>query len=339
MASISRRRFNWTLGLTLSTPWAVFAGAKGKTLKFNAAGKFKIVQFTDIHWRHGSENGKKILQLMESVLDAEQPDFVVLTGDIVTSKPAEKGWEAVLEPIIKRRINWAAILGNHDDEHDLGREEIISLLEKQPYSFVESGPVNIEGKGNYILKIRNRKNKDAAVLYCLDSGAYAPPPRKKNGKYAWIDPSQIEWYRKNSLKITKANHGRPLPSLAFFHIPLPEFNDAWESKTPAPIGSKGEKVCCPRKNTGLFSAMVKNRDVMGVFVGHDHVNDYAGVVDGICLAYGRKAGLDTYGRLPLCARMIELASGKREFDSWIRTADGEIHHKIQYPTSFVETAT
>ena len=183
MASISRRNFSWTVGLALSSPWAVFAGAKGEPLKFNASGKFKIVQFTDIHWKDGSKNGTKIVQLMEGVLDAERPDFVILTGDIVTSKPCAEGWKAVLEPIVKRRINWAAVLGNHDDEHDLDRGEIISLLEKQRYSFVESGPKNITGKGNYILKIRNRKNRDAAVLYCLDSGAFAPPPRKENGKY------------------------------------------------------------------------------------------------------------------------------------------------------------
>ena len=323
------------IGLTLLfSPRLAFAKSRSKKLNFNAAGKFKIVQFTDIHWKHGSPNGKKVLRFMESVMDVEQPDFVILTGDIVTSKPAKQGWEAVLMPIIERKINWAATLGNHDDEHDLSRKQIISLLGKQKHSFVEPGPPDIDGEGNYILKIKDEKNKDAAVIYCVDSLAHAPPPAKENGKYAWIEPSQIKWYQKNSLEITRANHGRPLPSLAFFHIPLPEFNAAWNNKSPTPIGSKGENVSCPKKNTGMFSAMVKRKDIMGVFVGHDHVNDYAGSVDGICLAYGRKAGLDAYGKLPLCARAIELTKGKREFSTWLRTGDKKIHCKAHYPDSF-----
>ena len=43
-------------------------------------------------------------------------------------------------------------------------------------------------------------------------------------------------------------------------------------------------------NTGLFSALVEQKIVEWVSVGHDHDNDYYGLVDGIYLAYGRKTG-------------------------------------------------
>lgn len=134
MPSISRHRFNLGLGLTQLLPFPGFAKSGGKELTFNAAGKFKIVQFTDIHWKHGSPNGQKVLRLMASVLDKERPDLVILTGDIVTSQPAEQGWVAVTKPMIDRNINWAAVLGNHDDERDLSRAGIISLLKELPYS-------------------------------------------------------------------------------------------------------------------------------------------------------------------------------------------------------------
>ena len=48
-----------------------------------------------------------------------------------------------------------------------------------------------------------------------------------------------------------------------------------------------EEACAPKLNTGMFAAMKESGDVMGIFVGHDHDNDYAVMWKGILLAYGR----------------------------------------------------
>ena len=36
---------------------------------------------------------------------------------------------------------------------------------------------------------------------------------------------------------------------------------------------------------------------MGVFVGHDHDNDFIGIDKGIALGYGRVTGADAYGEM------------------------------------------
>ena len=36
---------------------------------------------------------------------------------------------------------------------------------------------------------------------------------------------QIEWYRKQSKHFAEKNGGNPVPALAFFHIPLIEYNE------------------------------------------------------------------------------------------------------------------
>ena len=62
-----------------------------------------------------------------------------------------------------------------------------------------------------------------------------------------------------------------------------------------------EKACAPELNTGMFTAMKEAGDVMGMFVGHDHDNDYAVMWKGILLAYGRFTGGNTeYNHLPNC---------------------------------------
>ena len=297
-------------------------------LQFNENGIFKIVQFTDIHYRNASEKSERAVQGMGTVLDMEKPDVVVLTGDIITTRPAAEGWRAVLRPMIERSIPWTVALGNHDDEHDLSRREIISLLEKEPFSLVEHGPQGI-GSGNQVLRVKNSNADHSALLvYCLDSNAYTP--MEGVGTYGWFTFPQIEWYRKQSARITAKNNGRPLPALAFFHIPFPEYHDMWITDSTC-VGVKGEAVCAPAVNTGMFASMLEAGDVMGVFVGHDHENDYIGVWYGIALAYGRVTGYDAYGDLPRGGRVIEVTQGKREFASWIRTDEGDIVNRYEYP--------
>ena len=86
----------------------------------------------------------------------------------------------------------------------------------------------------------------------------------------------------------------------------------------------------------MFAAMKEAGDVMGMFVGHDHDNDYAVMWKDILLAYGRFTGGNTeYNHLPNGARIIVLDEGARTFTSWIRQKDG-IVDKVTYPASFVK---
>ena len=115
-----------------------------------------------------------------------------------------------------------------------------------------------------------------------------------------------------------------MPALAFFHIPIPEYDEVWDFHNC--YGVKYENVCCPRINTGFFAAMHEMGDVMGTFVGHDHVNDFWGELHGIRLCYGRGTGYNTYGRDGFLrgARVIQLSEGKRGFETWLRLANGSI---------------
>lgn len=91
-------------------------------------------------------------------------------------------------------------------------------------------------------------------------------------------------------------------------------------------GVKYEPVCGPVINTGLFAALVDAGDVMSVFVGHEHVNDFHGELLGIRMGYGRGTGYGTYGRegFPRGARVFRLHEGERHFDTWLRLDDGSV---------------
>lgn len=45
-----------------------------------------------------------------------------------------------------------------------------------------------------------------------------------------IYPNQIAWYRDKTAELIKED-GKKLPGFAFFHIPLPEYNEMWNLNT------------------------------------------------------------------------------------------------------------
>ena len=73
----------------------------------------------------------------------------------------------------------------------------------------------------------------------------------------------------------------------------------------------------------MFASFLDMRDVMGVFVGHDHDNDFIGIDKGIALGYGRVTGADAYGELTRGARIIELYEDQFKFDTWISHSFGK----------------
>ena len=77
-------------------------------------GKFKVVQFTDIHWDPKSPGCDTTRNTILSVLKQEKPDIAILTGDVVTDNPARKGWEAIVKIFEDAKMPFAVTMGNHD---------------------------------------------------------------------------------------------------------------------------------------------------------------------------------------------------------------------------------
>jgi predicted phosphodiesterase len=298
-------------------------------LSFNLQGKFKIVQFTDIHWKPAVQESEEATVCMNNVLDEEKPDLVIYTGDITSGEPIVKGLDAVFEPVLSRKIPFALTLGNHDDEYSMTRREIFDYIKKLPGNQTST----IDGLSwvtNFIIPIFQADvEKIASIIYGLDS----------NHDSFYLD--QVAWYTQKSEEYTPQNGGIPVPSLAFFHIPVPEFKDAIMDPDARFYGIRKEHVCCPEVNIGMFSALKQNGDVMAVIVGHDHLNDYVVCWKGIMLCYGRVTGSrkTTHYNLPdgnNGARVIELTEGERSFESWIRLRSGEKIKPFKYPSDFID---
>ena len=302
------------------------------TLRFKK-GLFKIVQITDLHYKLGVKASEQGLACVREMVQTEKPDLVVVTGDIIYSAPADSTLSVVLKTFAQLGVPFCMTFGNHDYDFKTPAVALYNQMQKTPNCVM---PV-LQGKNtDYSLPILSSNGKrTAAVLYCIDT--HNKPAIGGIGGYQWISHNQITWYRQRSMVYKQKNGGRPVPSLAFLHIPLPEFNYATANTQCPMYGSRLERAYSPSINSGMFASIKEMGDIMGVFCGHDHDNDYAVSYFNVLLAHGRFSGGNTeYNHLTRGARVIVLKEGKREFDTWIREVGGNVLYRTTYPKSYVK---
>lgn len=295
-------------------------------LRFRHDGSFTLVQFTDTHFENGEPEDIRTSALMDRILDTEQPDLVIFTGDVLGAgvQNSDVAWRRAAHPMIQRSIPWASVFGNHDDESGTASHaELMAIQQSLPGCLTQPGPRSLSGLGNFLLRVTSSRTVDtAAALCCLNSNSYA---KSSIGGYDWIHQDQIRWFKRALQRLPPDQQSQTsphLPVLVFFHIPLPEFDEVW--RMGHCTGEKHEDVCCPRINTGFFAAAHLSGRVHGIFCGHDHVNDYQGRLHDIRLCYGRASGYNAYGREGFArgARVIRLHEDGRDFDTWLRLEDG-----------------
>ena len=262
---------------------------------------FKIVQLADLHMGVGENKcldefpatddchaDPKTFKFIDSVLNIEKPDMVVFTGDQIMGDRSIQDSEStllkVLDPVIKRQIPWAMVWGNHDDEGSLSRWELSQLATTLPYSLFKMSPYdtpdNRFGVGNYVQQVRNATDPSDVLMtfYFLDSHKYSTTGKLYPG-YDWIKESQLAYMimmHRHELSPHIPTH-KPHVSMAFFHIPLPEYLDFESKKHPGQqnplVGTYKEGVTAPKYNSGGLERLA-GLGVQAIACGHDHCNDY-----------------------------------------------------------------
>lgn len=305
------------------------SSAKSSSFKFRPDGTFKIVQITDTHLSEGNseEETSFVLNRLGSVIDVERPDLIVFTGDNVTSCGTREMWAKVLAMLDVRGIPFACAYGNHDREEQYSDFDLPQCFVNNPLC------INTLTKDGYLDDMAltvasSTTGKTAAVLYVMDSGDYSQVA--SHWDYAWISHDQINWYMEKSRAFAKANANVPVPSYVFFHIPTNEFYEAYTEGLIC--GKRGEPECPGELNSGIMAAFEENGDVHGIFVGHDHENDYVARIGSIAAVYGRCCFKRSDDHVPANGtRVIELKEGDYGFRTWIREVNSvvdDIHFDV-----------
>ena len=297
---------------------------------FTTDGEFKVMQLTDVHIGGGFMSIKKdsmAINAVASMISEEKPDLVVVSGDIAYPVPFQAGTfnnknaaKLFADLMEELGVYWCPAFGNHDTESYsyYTREDMGDFYESAdyPHCLFQKGPEDIYGCGNYVVNVKNTAGKIVQSIFVIDSNDYIG-----NGligsiawKYDFIHEDQINWYKETVAALTEENGGETPKSVAFFHIPLIEYLDAWTEYTDngnqdtenvkyyfGKVGESGSLIYSSKINSGMFETARELGSTQGFFCGHDHLNNFSLDYKGIRLTYGYSvdylayAGIMKYG--------------------------------------------
>jgi len=286
-------------------------------------GEFKILTLADLHFKNdGSAEDSEMFNRMDALVESADSDLLILLGDVVYPYDIWKipeNMEIVRDHMDTYKIPWAFVMGNHDStgvasmvltrEMSVNNKKLINtILIESEYCIYKKGPDDIDGYGNYFVNIKDGE-KIIETLFFFDSGDYI---KEEDLTYDFVDESnlnktgfiylsQISWYEKSVNDIKEYNGGTVVPSMAFFHIPLPEYRTAMDlynqNSTEATLidGRMEDGIGKSPVNTGLFDKMVELKSTKAIFTGHDHGNNFNVKYKGINLCYNGALRLIPYG--------------------------------------------
>ena len=291
--------------------------------------RFRIMLVGDPHEKPDIEKPEDkdkladYLRLQETAVKALSPDLAVLMGDNAGGSSPEELREVMMrmtEPYRAAGVPFAFILGNHDLEWD---PEFTDLQEHYDVYRTIPGCLlpekdKVNDYGDYYLTVRHTDGgSDALNLWFIYSGNRAEP--QYNSTYDFVKTEQIEWYKSTERALREKNGGQ-VPAILFQHIPVPEEFNLLKKRSvlsmladgvqgqdlrkgtffsadrkAGTVGYVGEAPCAPDYNNGQFEAWKETGDVFAAFFGHDHMNDFIGMTDGIILGQCKTAGFRVYG--------------------------------------------
>ncbi len=264
---------------------------------------FSILQVTDIHFFADTpEKDQQTVRDLRNLIKHWNPDMLIATGDLWHNNPDGRGqefceWSAAR--LSELGIPWTFAWGNHDRLDDVAQGH--TIFEQSPNSLYSRG----DGFGNYRIEIQNkRSNEPLWQLYVMNSGRDGLADRERQ----WIQ--------------SETDQIKNVPGIAFCHIPVYQYKTIWDEKRAN--GIKFEDVCFEKDQGAALEAIAKTGRVQAMFVGHDHVNDYAGTETEVELVYGRATGYGGYGgdKVEKGAKLIELDLKKKTYSFLSVFADG-----------------
>lgn len=148
----------------------------------------------------------KTVGVMNSILDNEQPDFVVLNGDLISCEwvapdDANKFIDQIVAPLTSRNLPFGATFGNHDASRTCSTVSMsehmwwdIKGKNGKKLSFTTQsvvGEVDKVGWGNYFVPVYSSTNSNdlKMLLWFFDSkgGRKYQPTGDDVGVPSWVD--------------------------------------------------------------------------------------------------------------------------------------------------------
>ena len=285
-------------------------------LRFREDGTFKIMLFADPQDDEDLE--ETTAALMREALDKYEPDMVIFLGDNTVANGYDnqhKAIEAITQPLVERDIPYSLVFGNHDDEHNVSKEDLLAIYQSLGRCLTYDAAPEIIGCGscNHLI-YSSDGSKPVFNLWMIDSGMYNSDPEV--GGYDYVHQDTLDWYKATAAAIAEENGGKVLPAMNFQHIVIPEIFDEIHVELPFSLGELSQNrngksysllpvftrlngywleiPCPPNVYDGQLDAWNDVGDVIAAFHGHDHNNSYEVNIEGVDVINVPSCGCNSY---------------------------------------------
>ncbi len=203
---------------------------------------WKVLQFTDMHLMQDHDRNIVTMENFIAALNREKPDFVAITGDIITRPRGRARAIQLADVFEKMGIYWCYCLGNHEGDSapfTLSREENVRIWARYEHCLLEddvkktSDGTEVWGLGNTVVNLLGADYKVVQSMIFMDSGTtirYFKDPEsvriademgESYDNYDFLKVSQLKWYEEQVMKVTD-NLTNGVKTMLFIHIPLVE---------------------------------------------------------------------------------------------------------------------
>lgn len=336
-------------------------------LQLTTNSTFQISIFSDLHFGEaedtlwGPNQDMESTGVMNAVLDSEEPQLVVLNGDLITGENtflanSTRYLDAIVAPLVHRNLNWASTYGNHDSDANLSRQALFAHETSFPGSLTTDmlGDASA-GVTNYVLPVfssvassSSSSSTPAFLLWFFDSRGGKAFQEQDVELPNWVDPAVVAWFTTTSARLRERYHA-VIPSVAFVHIPVSAMR-AFQARgggvgnTTEPGVDDDKPLAAQGNGDGgqdevFMEALVRTEGLRAVFSGHDHGDSWcmrwegrlAGTNvsgNGLDLCFGQRSGYGGYGRWIRGSRQVLLREGTGAVETWVRMEDGSVSGRV-----------
>ncbi len=259
--------------------------------------EFKIVNFADTQMDSPDdfEVGTYVYETVRAGIENEKPDLITFSGDNAWGENTREVYKKIVTKMDEFKIPYLFVFGNHDRENAYDYE-LRDIINSSSYGHMDSGFTYGWLYGNYCVDIVNKRDVPVHRLVLFDSIDYGTVDinESRNNLY--------NWYRSTV-------DGLPCKSTLITHIPFIEYFVVYDQYGGALSGGDEERIKpfdpvgpCRKLDgvstsdivNGLFPVIKECGNTVNVIVGHDHMNDYSLVYDGVRLTFAVKTGNESY---------------------------------------------